>query len=121
MSVLDLPVRSIVEHLDDLAAINRDPAAGGITREVFTKEYTQASDHVAESGIFLHTPQSTYPLIRVLIPVAADVYPEISAGKHRISIRFMALDDVNQRNAQAQAAIPFRLQLCSLRLSHDQG
>jgi len=82
---------------------------------------TQASDHVAESGIFLHTPQSTYPLIRVLIPVAADVYPEISAGKHRISIRFMALDDVNQRNAQAQAAIPFRLQLCSLRLSHDQG
>ena len=48
MSVLALTTRSIVEQLDDLAAINSDPAAGGITREVFTDHYTQANDHVAD-------------------------------------------------------------------------
>jgi ureidoglycolate amidohydrolase len=47
MSVFELATQSIVEQLDDLAAINSDPAAGGITREVFTDEYTQANDHVA--------------------------------------------------------------------------
>jgi hydantoinase/carbamoylase family amidase len=48
MSVSGLTTRSIVEQLDELATINRDPAAGGITREVFTDEYTLANDHVAE-------------------------------------------------------------------------
>jgi hydantoinase/carbamoylase family amidase len=47
MTVLELTTRSIVEQLGDLAAINSDPAAGGITREVFTDEYTQANNHVA--------------------------------------------------------------------------
>ena len=47
MSVFELTTRSIEEQLDALATINRDPAAGGITREVFTDEYTQANDHVA--------------------------------------------------------------------------
>lgn len=80
---------------------------------------TQPSDQIAEGGVFLHTPQAFYPLIRVLIPGNADVYPEISAGKHRISIRFMSLGNVNVRNIQAAAAIPFRLQMCSIRASHD--
>ncbi len=47
MSVSELMTRSIEQQLDELAAIKRDPAAGGITREVFTDEYTQANDHVA--------------------------------------------------------------------------
>jgi cell division protein ZapD len=80
---------------------------------------TQASDQVAEGGVFLHTPPTFYPLIRVLVPAALDVYPEVSAGKHRISIRFMSLGNINVRNLQAVAAIPFRLQLCSIRASHD--
>lgn len=79
------------------------------------RDSTQAAEHVAEGGVFLHTPQLSYSLIRVLVPDGADVYPEVSAGKHRISVRFMRLGDVNQRNVQAGGAIPFRLQLCSLR------
>ena len=44
----------------------------------------------------------------------SDVYPEISAGKYRVSIRFMRLSDVNTRNVQAGGSIDFRLQCCLL-------
>jgi cell division protein ZapD len=78
------------------------------------RDSAQPVDHSAEGGIFLHVPQASYQLVRVLVPAAADVYPEISAGKHRVSIRFMRLGDVNTRNVQAGGSIPFRLQCCLL-------
>jgi hydantoinase/carbamoylase family amidase len=48
MTVSALPTRSISDQLDELARINDDPAAGGITREVFTPSYVLASDFVAD-------------------------------------------------------------------------
>ena len=36
----------IHEHLQELAAINSDPASGGITREVFTADYMLANQYV---------------------------------------------------------------------------
>jgi len=48
MTVSEIPVRSIAEQLEQLSLINDDPAAGGITREVFTATYMRASDVVAE-------------------------------------------------------------------------
>ncbi|MHB8691692.1 MAG: allantoate amidohydrolase [Solirubrobacteraceae bacterium] len=47
MIPLDVPTQSIAQQLDDLAAINRDPVAGGVTREVFSAEYTAANHRVA--------------------------------------------------------------------------
>ena len=78
------------------------------------RDSTQPGDHVAAGGVFLHVPQAAYQLVRVLVPASADVYPEISAGKHRVSIRFMHLGNVNTRNVQAGGSIPFRLQCCLL-------
>ena len=78
------------------------------------RDSTGAGDQVAESGVFLHVPQAAYQLVRVLVPAAIDVYPEISAGKHRVSVRFMRLGDVNTRNVQAVEAVPFRFQCCLL-------
>lgn len=78
------------------------------------RDSTQPASHVAEGGVFLHVPQAAYQLVRVMVPAAADAYPEISAGKHRVSIRFMRLGDVNTRNVQASGSIPFRLQCCLL-------
>ena len=83
------------------------------------RESTQPSEQVAEAGIFMQTLPVSYPLIRVLIPAEADLYPEISAGKHRISIRFMRLGDVNVRNVPAGDAVTFRLHLCGARAGHD--
>jgi cell division protein ZapD len=78
------------------------------------RDSTQPAEHVAEGGVFLQVPQAAYQLVRVLVPDTVDVYPEISAGKHRVSVRFMRLDDVNTRNVQAGGSIPFRLQCCLL-------
>ncbi|MDR3416696.1 MAG: cell division protein ZapD [Nevskia sp.] len=78
------------------------------------RESTEAGEQVAEGGVYLHVPQAAYQLVRVMVPTAADVYPEISASKHRVSIRFMRLGDVNTRNQQATGNIPFRLQCCVL-------
>lgn len=73
----------------------------------------RSSEHVAAGGVFLQVPQTTYSLIRVQVAAAADVYPEISASKHRIAVRFMSLGDVNSRNVQALNDQPFLLQCCT--------
>lgn len=41
------PSATIHEQIEELARFNRDPAGGGVTREVFTPEYMEAGDHVA--------------------------------------------------------------------------
>ncbi|MBL6750141.1 MAG: cell division protein ZapD [Nevskia sp.] len=78
------------------------------------RESSEPIERVAEGGIYLHVPQAPCQLVRVLLPAEADVYPEISAGKHRISIRLMRLGDVNTRNNQAGGSIGFQFQCCHL-------
>lgn len=80
------------------------------------RQSTHATTQRTEHGIFLYTPQMHYQLIRVTIPADLDVYPEISASRHRFSIRFMRLGDVNARNPQETTSVPFRLQCCTLNL-----
>lgn len=73
-----------------------------------------STEQVAETGVFMYTPRTHYQLIRVRIPSTLDVYPEISATRHRFSIRFMELGDVDARNMQTAEAIPFQLQCCTM-------
>jgi cell division protein ZapD len=69
---------------------------------------------VALGGMYLHAPQSSCTLLRVSVPQSAGVYPEISAGRHRFTVRFMSFGDVNARSQQASGDIPFELQCCAL-------
>ncbi|HEX4872339.1 MAG TPA: cell division protein ZapD [Nevskiaceae bacterium] len=68
----------------------------------------------ARNGMFVHMPQGPCQLVRVFVDVAASAYPEISAGAHRFTVRFMSLRDVNQRATQLQSDLPFSLQCCTL-------
>ncbi|MGQ0528616.1 MAG: cell division protein ZapD [Panacagrimonas sp.] len=70
-------------------------------------------DAVAHGGTYVHAPQSACSLLRVFVPQDAGVYPEISAGSHRFTLRFMQLRDVNQRSGQAHRDIAFKLQCCA--------
>lgn len=109
--------RPPAQALRDLEAwsANLRPVERGIGLYLqLLRDSTQPADQVAEGGVFLHVPQAPCQLVRVLVPAAADVYTEISAGKHRVSIRFMRLGDVNTRNVQAGGSLPFRLQCCHL-------
>ncbi|HUP90774.1 MAG TPA: cell division protein ZapD [Solimonas sp.] len=68
----------------------------------------------AAAGICVHSPQGACVLLRVSVPVEAGVYAEISAGKHRFTVRFMEARDVNGRSHQAAGDIPFEMQCCAL-------
>jgi cell division protein ZapD len=71
-------------------------------------------NETARGGLFVDTPTTEYELVRVLVAQAAAVYPEISAGRHRFTVRFMTQRDVNTRPLQAAGDIPFQLQCCTL-------
>ncbi|HEX4895292.1 MAG TPA: cell division protein ZapD [Solimonas sp.] len=73
-----------------------------------------AQDVQAQNGIHIHTPTGPCLLVRVLVAPGAGVYPEISAGRHRFTVRFMSARDVNIRAQQAQERIDFQLQCCVL-------
>jgi cell division protein ZapD len=78
------------------------------------RQSTQALDTVAKAGIHVYTPPAEFELVRVLVPASAGVYPEISAGRHRFTVRFMSQRDVNTRPTQTTGDIPFQLQCCTL-------
>ncbi|MGH8457593.1 MAG: cell division protein ZapD [Stenotrophobium sp.] len=69
---------------------------------------------LAHGGMYIHTPQGACTLLRVTVPVAAGVYPEISAGRHRFTVRFMSARDVNVRSLQSTDDVSFQLQCCAL-------
>ena len=72
--------------------------------------------HTAPAGVYLYTPPKDvlHQLLRVQLPQGANLYPEISAGRHRYSLRFMAQGNVDARAQQATGVVSFSLQCCSL-------
>jgi cell division protein ZapD len=78
------------------------------------RQSTEPLNEVAKGGMFVYTPHAEFELIRVLVGAGAGVYPEISAGRHRFTVRFMSQRDVNTRPVQAHADVPFQLQCCTL-------
>lgn len=74
------------------------------------------TDETAQHGFFqksLDTNQAIQ-LLRISIPADSLCYPEISAGKHRFSVRFMKNDDPSQRPEQCKEDVPFKLMMCAI-------
>jgi len=78
------------------------------------RESAVATDELAESGFFQRNLSTATPcqMIRVALPRDAPVYPEISAGKHRFTIRFMNPGDASTRPTQSDSDVPFELLCC---------
>ena len=51
-------------------------------------------------------------LIRVMLPVAGGIYPEISAGKQRFTLRFVSWRGTDVRPMQVKNPVTFKLALC---------
>ncbi|MDX1497767.1 MAG: cell division protein ZapD, partial [Salinisphaeraceae bacterium] len=66
----------------------------------------------AEGGIYQQNMQQPYQLIRVMLPEDTTVFPEISGGKHRVTIRFMHQDDDTQETQQITETLRFQLCCC---------
>ena len=50
--------------------------------------------------------------MRVLLPANAGLYPEISAGQHRFTIRFVRWRGVDARPVQVNQDVRFQLAIC---------
>ena len=71
---------------------------------------------VAEKGFFQQAldPSHSNQLLRVGITTDLQIYPEISAGKHRYSVRFLIPLPANNTPPQIKDDIPFTLTRCSI-------
>lgn len=80
------------------------------------RQSAEDTDEIANHGFFqksLDTNQAIQ-LLRISIPVEGVCYPEISAGKHRFSVRFMRNDDPAERPEQCKEDVSFKLKMCSI-------
>lgn len=76
---------------------------------------TTPTREIAEQGFFQRSLDAQTPaqLIRVGLPKDAKLFAEISGGKHRFSVRFLAPEE-NERPSQIKEDIPFSLNCCIL-------
>lgn len=74
----------------------------------------ESTDQVAVNGVYHHTldRNSATVLLRVSLPGGSELYPEISGGHHRFTLRFMEWPAGNSRPVQAERDIPFSLATC---------
>jgi len=80
------------------------------------RQSTKDSGETANSGFFQKTLDSseTVQLLRIHIEKGSTYFPEISAGKHRFSIRFLTNDDPQKRAEQCKDDINFNLSMCNI-------
>jgi len=74
------------------------------------------SEETAAKGFFqkvIDTNQAVQ-LVHISVPVTLNCYPEISAGKHRFSVRFMLNPNPYTRPEQCTEDVAFRLRICSV-------
>ena len=78
------------------------------------RDSTDSIDVTAESGFYQKNIDSNQSclLIRVILPGDANIFPEISAGKHRFSIRFLKTHNPAQRPEQEKLDVHFKLACC---------
>jgi cell division protein ZapD len=79
-----------------------------------TREATEAGPQIAPGGLFQHgfDRGDQVSLVRVLLPAAAGIFPEISAGQHRFTVRFVRWRGVDTRPMQITQDVRFALAIC---------
>lgn len=74
-----------------------------------------SSQQLAREGFYQQAldPNAPCELVRVTLPANMGIYPEISVGRHRMSVRFL-LENLHDRAKQLQNDIVFDLSCCSV-------
>lgn len=94
-------IRPLRDTISLLLALSRESAIP--TREV------------AEQGMFMRVlDAASCPLVRVMVPATSSVFPEISAGRQRITIHFLERQEAGGRAQLVKSDISFRLVCCQL-------
>ncbi|MCK4607953.1 MAG: cell division protein ZapD [Gammaproteobacteria bacterium] len=80
-----------------------------------TRESAKPVLKIASNGFYqeMLAPQIAYQLIRVAVPKESNLYPEISVGRHCISIYFYQFN-LNARSTQTTEEVSFELSCCKI-------
>ena len=78
------------------------------------REANEPDEQLAVQGMYQHDMESgTEPnLVRVLLAAEEGIYPEISAGKHRFTVRFVKWQGTEERPVQVEQDVRFLMALC---------
>jgi cell division protein ZapD len=104
-------INTLESWLDELNPVNRPIMLMlGIIRESTHLQDTTAENGFYQQNLDTHSPVQ---LIRVALNQDSPYFAEISAGKHRFSVRFMRPQG-NDRPVQSQDNIDFKLGCCMI-------
>ena len=80
-----------------------------------TRQFGRTRQECARGGIFTITFDRDNPLqlLRILLPAASGLYPEVSGSHHRCSLRFLRWNGLSQRATQSTEDVPFQLATCA--------
>ena len=102
--------KSLQEWQEDLSIIRKsaDLALSLLRGNATAKKAT------AEGGFYQQSVESgvEYQLIRIITSRELKCFPEISGGKHRITVRFMEQPETQNRPAQTEKDVEFELHFC---------
>ena len=83
----------------------------GLVRESATPQRTRAAAGFYQQNLDVHQP---YQLIRILLGEKSGYYPEVSAGKHRFTVRFLRQPSPDTRGVPVDKDLEFALACCAL-------
>lgn len=66
----------------------------------------------ATEGVYVHELEKPCQLVRVFLEQPTSLFPEISAGRHRCTIRFMQQDDRSLTASQTHKTVAFDMACC---------
>jgi cell division protein ZapD len=80
-----------------------------------TRQFGRTRQECARGGTFTITFDRDNPLqlLRILLPAASGLYPEVSGSHHRCSLRFLRWNGLSQRATQSTEDVPFQLATCA--------
>jgi cell division protein ZapD len=84
----------------------------GLTRDSSPWQSAATKTHLYQQSI--DTGTSPCHMVRIKVPANLKIYPETSAGKHRLSISFKSLDTHLQKESNFPKQIDFELSLCRI-------
>lgn len=111
---LHLPHGERAEHLHRWADTVK-PLCDAVTEVLWlTREATEPVERVASGGLYQHSLDRSEltSLVRIVIPANAGIFPEVSAGQHRFTVRFVKWRGVDARPTQVTQDVRFLLGLC---------
>lgn len=75
----------------------------------------------AKQGFYQQALDPNVPceLVQVILPNSPRIYPEISVGRHRMSVRFLE-ENIHERAKQLQGDVEFKLNCCVFRDKEKQ-